>query len=168
MNPVAKFFAKVLWGRNLKEVIALAASILIALILIIAAFGKIFYSSPAHPMLDRGIGFFEILFSIALITYHRQALAWMGSTLVFSAFAGYALHWLIHGLPCDCMGKMVKIPTGFTFFLDLVFIALSFFLTYALGAPKKYFKWLPFAGFAFAVLGYVLASVVWWSLKVQL
>jgi hypothetical protein len=168
MNPVVKFFAKILWHHNLKEIIAFIAALVIALVLIIAACGKIFYPSAAHPMLDRSVGVFEILFSIALVLYHRRALVWAVSVVVFSAFCGYTLHWLIHGLPCHCMGKLVKLPTAVTLVTDIVFITISLFLTYVLALPRKYFKRLPLVGLGCALVGYLAACIVWWALKAQL
>ncbi len=168
MNPIVKFFTKVLWARNLKEIVALIAAVIIAIVLLTAAFAKMFYPSAAHPWLDRIVAVFELIFVIALLYFNRKALMWTVSSLVFFLFSGYALHWMIHGLPCSCMGKLVKLPNGVSFTIDVIFVGVSLFLAYSLGLPKQRFRLLPLVGLAMMVVGYFAACGVYAMLKAQL
>lgn len=150
--------------RSFTEKIALSAAIAIAVVLAIAAWGKMFYPSEYLKILDRWISAFEILFLLAILFFRKRWQIWLTASILFSAWGGYALYWGCVQLPCACMGRMLNIPSVLSISFDFIFALLSLFITYLLG---KRFKWIYFgilSGCLAVLVGYAFADYVYKSL----
>ncbi len=105
---------------------ALFAAFVVAAILTTAAIMKVTAGSP--PKYVYYLAPFEIAFSIAVIALHSRRITWLGVTMLFGAFAGYAAHKWHAGEPCACFGEGTK--PGFSFGLDMIGVATGLiFLT---------------------------------------
>ncbi|GEM_PF-2114725 len=65
----------------------------------------------------------EVVVILALLLGHRLKIAWVGVTLMFGGFAGYALFYLLRGEPCGCFGELFTPPIWMTFVIDVVAVA---------------------------------------------
>jgi hypothetical protein len=141
--------------------VALGAALFIGIILLVAAYGKLFYPAQFLVILERSISVIEILFLGAIFFFRKDWLTWLIAAVVFAAWFGYALFWYTLKLPCNCMGTLFSIPTAVLIILDFLLFALCMFVGYLLGAERKYLHLsligcllMGFAGFAFAELVY--------------
>lgn len=117
--------------------IALAA--IISAFLLFAAVSKLFYANPKlvlldpaswtlHPkglLLDHVVAVTEIVMVLALAIFHRRALMWAITAVLFAGFCGYALFLLLRGEPCGCFAMLWEPPKGFTVILDTLFMAAA-------------------------------------------
>jgi hypothetical protein len=150
--------------RSVAERIALYASIAIALILAIAAFGKMFYPAEYLRTLDRSISVLEILFLLAIIFFRKRWEMWALASAIFASWGGYALYWYCIELPCACMGKMLNIPSAFSISFDAVFFALSLAIAFLLGARMKWIYFCILSGCIAFLMGYSCADCVYKNL----
>jgi hypothetical protein len=136
--------------------------------LVMAAWGKFFYSAESLRSLDRWVSGFEILLCLLIIFFRSYWPLWMGASVVFAGWSGYALYGYFLELPCSCMGALLDIPTGLSLALDLLFFAMGLSLSYLLGAR---FRWIYF-GFLCALMaalvGYAVANWVYTPILTQI
>jgi len=140
--------------------IALGASVIIVIILITASLGKIFFPANLLSNLDLSIGIFEICFSALLIVWSRSWKIWIAASLIFASWFGYSIYWFTIELPCNCMGKMISLPTGLTISLDLMLFLASLFLAHLLGAKKNLLLLTILCGLLFAFAGGIFGKWV--------
>lgn len=152
--------------RPLAEKAALATSLIISLILIMAAYGKFFYPKEFVKQIDFAVSIFEIFFVVLILLLHRRWEMWFGTSWVFAAWSGYAFYWYCLKLPCSCMGTMLDIPTALSLGLDVLFFSLSLGLALFLGAKRSCVYLNALCGFLFCLCGY--ASAEWIYLKMIL
>jgi hypothetical protein len=144
------------------KIIAFFIALLLALALVFAAIGKIFYPDelllPFWKALDFYVGCFEILFAIALVYFHRKPQMWGLTGLVLASWTGFSLFWYCVKLPCGCMGKLVELPNGITLAFDLIFLGMSLFLMSRLG---RFYWWIPITGVICGLASYFLAEWIY-------
>ena len=143
--------------RKGAQTIALGAALLIGVILLVAALGKLLYPAESLKSFERLIGVVEILLVAIIFAFRRHWQVWLGAALMFAAWGGYALFWYGLKLPCHCMGMMFSIPSFFLIALDVLLFIISMVVGYLLGAKRQHLfltlllgVLLGFAGFAFA------------------
>ncbi|MBS0621242.1 MAG: hypothetical protein JSS61_07305 [Verrucomicrobia bacterium] len=148
-------------SRRPLQLVLLVSALIVAGVVLVAAYGKLFYPSVAFKVLDRVVSVLEILFATLLLIFHRRLIAWITASLLFALWSGYSLYWYLLELPCKCMGDLFNIPTGFMVALDGIFLGAGLFFSYALGLKKKLLclsilgaAILAFAGFCFAESNY--------------
>ena len=117
--------------------IALGFAIIIGIVLLIAAFGKMFYPLESLKIIDRFASVFEIVLLFLIFTFRNKWKIWWGAAVVFSAWLGFALFWETLKLPCACMGSVIRVPTLFSIVIDLLFFFSSLWVAYLLGARRK-------------------------------
>jgi hypothetical protein len=142
---------------RMTHAIALGLAIVIGIILVIAAYGKIFHPIETLKIVDRSVAIFEILFLLAIFFFRNRWQMWLGAAVVFAAWCGAALFWFFLKLPCGCMGSMIHMPTVCSILLDCLFFFSSLVVGYLLGAMGRsiYFSILcalfaSLVGFAFS------------------
>lgn len=146
--------------QKILQITALVSALLIAGILTITAFAKLFYPSDVLRILDFSTGIFELIFLCVLVIFHRFWQIWAFCACVFSSWGGYALYWAIKGLPCGCMGKLMPLPKEVALGLDSFFALLSLFLVYCLSNKRgRLSKCLFFVIFS-ALGGFYFARLV--------
>lgn len=126
-------------SQKMTRIAALVSAMIIALILIITAFSKLFYPSDVLKLLDFSTGLFELIFLGALLLFHRYWQIWAFCACVFGSWGGYSLYWAIKGMPCGCMGKLMPLPKEVALGLDSLFVVLSLFLVYNLSVKRGVF-----------------------------
>lgn len=142
----------------------LLAAIGIGSVVLVAAYGKMFFPSEELAYLDYSVSIFEVIFLSFLWMYWNRKEMWLATSMVFASWGGYSLFWFLAELPCTCMGEAVSIPKGFTLVLDALFFLISMSLAYFLGLQKRKFLFcICNAGIFFAV-GYVFAKWVFKTL----
>ena len=154
-------FFKKLKKPAVAERIALYSSIVIACVLAIAAFGKMFYPSEYLKTLDRWISAFEILLLFIIVIFRRRRQLWLTASSIFAAWGGYALYWCCVKLPCACMGKMLNIPSAISISLDAIFFVLSLCIAYLLGCRLRWIYLSLITGSLSILGGYVFAGLVY-------
>ncbi|GEM_PF-3341708 len=154
-------FFKNLGRRALAEMIALYSSIVVACVLAVAAWGKIFYPSEYLKTLDRWTSVFEIIFLFTIVIFRKRRQLWLLASSIFAAWGGYALFWCCVKLPCACMGKMLNIPSAVSISLDALFFILSLFVSCLLGSQLRSICWGLIAGCLAILAGYAFASLVY-------
>lgn len=154
-------FFKLLKSRSVAEKIALYASIATAIVLSIAAWGKMFYPSEYLITLDRWISVFEILFLLAIVLFRKRWQMWLIASMVFSAWGGYALYWWSVQLPCSCMGRMLNIPSAISMSFDVVFFASSLVITYLLGGRLSWIYFGILSGCMAILVGFGFADWIY-------
>lgn len=122
-----------------KEWIALGVAAVISAVLLLAAVGKFLHPAKYFEGLDRWISVLEVLLLLCILFFRKRLFLWLGAALLFSSWAGYALFWHCVDLPCGCMGSKLNIPTLFSISLDVLFLLVSLFLAYLLGARRHLF-----------------------------
>jgi hypothetical protein len=115
---------------------ALVTAVVIAIILTMTAFAKLFYPSDVLKVLDFCTGLFELVFLCTLLFFHRFWQMWAFCSCLFATWGGYSLYWAIKGLPCGCMGKLMPLPKEVALGLDTLFVAVSLFLVYNLSKKR--------------------------------
>ncbi len=141
--------------------IALGFAIVIGVVLVIAAFGKMFYPLESLKIIDRSASIFEIILLVLILFFRTEWKIWWGTALVFSAWLGFALFWGTLKLPCACMGSVIRVPTLFSIVVDLLFFFSSLWVANLLGARRKWI-YLNLLCSAFACLfGYLFAEWVY-------
>lgn len=136
-------------------------SIFIAIVLALAAFGKIFYPLDSLKILDRSVGAFEIFFLLLIFFLRNRWGMWLSAAVLFSAWMGYAFFWENLKLPCSCMGSLIRIPTLFSILLDQLFLFCSLVAAYLLGAQKQWVCLSIVCSFLSALIGYAFADGVY-------
>ncbi len=127
---------------------ALATALILFLSLWVAAIGKIFYPNDFLVELDVGVGIFEVVLACLLLLFYRRWEIWAVVGIVLATWGGYSLFWLFQELPCSCLGKLMVLPTGFSFGFDVLFFAAAVLLSYFFGISRK----VLYLFFAIAVL----------------
>ncbi len=122
--------------RKMIQITALVSAIVIAAILMLTAFSKIFYPSDVLKVLDFSTGLFELIFLGVLLFFHRFWQLWAFCACVFGSWGGYSLYWAIKGMPCGCMGKLMPLPKEVALGLDTLFVLLGLFLVYHLAGKR--------------------------------
>jgi hypothetical protein len=115
---------------------ALSIAILISLVLLVTAYGKLFHPAASLKGVDRVGGLFELILLGLLVVFRHSGRMWLSASVVFGAWGGYAWFWTRLELPCGCMGELLHIPSPLSLALDLLFIALSFMMAYFLKIKK--------------------------------
>lgn len=158
MKPVRiKKTIKKAWIHRL----ILSATIGIASVLLVAAYGKWFYPAELLTGWDRGISIFELLFVGVLFYFRNSFKVWVLAAFVFASWGGYAGFWYQLHIPCSCMGEMLHIPTGLSLFLDTLFFILALQFIYWLGGLKRGVYLAVALGAVGASLGFFLASGIY-------
>ena len=139
---------------------ALAIALTLFLSLMVAAIGKIFYPNNLLLQLDRGVGVFEVILACLLLIFYWYWETWAGMSLVLSGFAGYSLFWLIQKLPCNCLGKLVELPSGYTFTFDVFFFLAATALNYFLGVGIRALYVVLLVSALMGVVGYFVGDWV--------
>ncbi len=140
---------------------ALGFALLIGLVLFITAYGKFFYPAASLRGVDRVVSLFEIILLISLVGFRRFGRVWLGSSVIFGAWAGYAWFWYTVKLPCGCMGELLYIPSSFSLAVDLLFIALSLMMAYLLKVKKGDLYKGGSCSAAACVVGYFCAEAIY-------
>ncbi len=137
-------------ARPALRAMQIALTSIISAFLLFAAYSKFFYANPKlvlldpanwtlHPkglLLDHVVAVAEIVMVLALLVFHRRALMWAITAVLFAGFCGYALFLLLRGEPCGCFATLWEPPKGFTVVLDTVFMAAAIALA-AWGGLRK-------------------------------
>lgn len=147
--------------RHFKSGIALFSALLIGLVLLVAAYGKLFYPTPALEIFDRTIGFLEFIFLVILILFRTEAVVWLVASIIFASWGGYALFWHLSSVPCGCMGGAVHIPSSLSLSIDGLFWILSLTVAQILGSPKRKRIGACLIGVVTATMGFFAAKVVY-------
>ena len=151
---------------NLKESVVVAGSqqavlwlstLLLATILLVAAYGKMFYPTEELSRLDFWVSIFEIGLLANLILYRNHWAMWLFAAGIFACWGGYSLFWFQAELPCSCMGAYFDLPNGLSLAINGAFYVLSVGLARWIGAPSSWWygsfvnaSVLALGGFAFA------------------
>jgi hypothetical protein len=138
--------------------ITLSSALLIGVVLIVAAIGKIFFPIESLKTFERVVGIFEILFFLTIFFYRNKWQAWLTAIVIFGAWGGYALFWANVKLPCNCMGTMLPVPTCLSLVLDLFFYLGSLGLGVILGAKKRNVYLSVICSLFAALVGFALAD----------
>lgn len=133
------------------KLFVLTAAIVCSFILVVSGIAKLLQPLPGLPILSRGIGSFELIFSAAVLVFHGKKEIWWMASALFSLWAGYALFWLIQGLPCGCLGKIMELSPGVALAVDGGLIAVSLFMISQTGSLKPLIKVVCFC-FSFGLL----------------
>ncbi len=139
------------------RIITLLFGFAISVVLLIASFAKLSYPAGALKDFFLAVGIFEGLFAVCLIIFHRKRWIWDTAALVFAAWGGYALFWLLWGLPCACFGKMLQLSPGVSLGIDLVQYGAALCLSYMLGTKPKQIRFLIYFSIFLAIFGFILA-----------
>jgi hypothetical protein len=119
------------------ERMALILALAIGGILLTAAIGKFFFPTEYLKAFDQWVSAFEVLLLLGILFLRKQTKMWLSAALVFASWGGYAFFWCLVELPCSCMGEMLKVPTGLTIALDLVFFSSCLVVASLLGAMRQ-------------------------------
>lgn len=133
------------------KLFVLATAISCSFILVVSGIGKLLQPLPGLPLLSRGIGSFELIFSAAVLVFHGKKEIWWMTSALFSLWAGYALFWLIQGLPCGCLGKIMELSPGVALAVDGGLIAVSMLMISRTGSLRLLIKMISFC-FSFGIL----------------
>lgn len=147
--------------RKYKNSIVLSAAILISCFLLLAIYGKVFYPSERLKGLDRWVSLFEMFFIIALFLWRHNWRMWVATALVFSSWAGYSIFWYVVKLPCACMGTLIPRVSLLSFFVDLIFVVLSFSIVHLLQAKRSILYFWALFGVVFFLAGYAFAEKIY-------
>ena len=149
--------------REGARAVAFGVAIIIGLILVVAAYGKLFYPAEFLTTFERWVSVVELLFLGALFFFRKHWQMWVGAAIIFAAWCGYALFWYLLKLPCNCMGAMLSIPTAFLITLDFVLFASSLIVAYLLKAKRRYIYLSILSGLFAALIGFGLAEWIYRS-----
>jgi len=147
--------SKFLWGRFF----VLIAALVVSGLLFIAAFGKIISADPRLGLIDPVAGYFEICIAALLLVYHPYGKVWALLGLMFSAWGGYALFWLVQGAPCSCLGKIAALPPGILFSLDALLFTVAAAIAHK-SAPRRIFQWFIMISASLFVIGLAAGVVI--------
>ncbi|MBS0603676.1 MAG: hypothetical protein JSS60_01420 [Verrucomicrobia bacterium] len=162
--------------RNFKSVskpsvvkrIALIFSVLIGIVLAIAAWGKFFYPAEFVKTLDQWVSLFEVAFLVAIIIFRKHWGLWLFAAVIFGGWSGYAIYWCCLQLPCNCMGAMLDIPTPLSIAVDIFFCAASLFLAFLQGAKRSWIYFSVLSCFMAGLVGYAFADWVYQNVVVRM
>jgi hypothetical protein len=151
------------------NVVALAAAVLLSGALGLAAYAKFTHPNKAkrlfesadgadYVLQDPVIAGFEVAVILALLLGHRLKLAWVGVTLMFGGFAGYALFYLLRGESCGCFGELFTPPIWLTFAIDIVAVGVGVGLLAWRGVRRPRLGGLLLGAVALAGVGFGFAS----------
>ncbi len=143
------------------KTIALSSALLIGVVLIIAAIGKIFFPIESLKTFERFVGVFEILFFLAIFFFRNKWKTWLAAIVIFGAWGGYALFWVNVRLPCNCMGAMVPVPTYLSLVLDLLFYVGCLAVGALLGAKKTNVYLSLICSLFAGLVGFALGDFLW-------
>ncbi|MGB7128824.1 MAG: hypothetical protein WBD50_07050 [Candidatus Rhabdochlamydia sp.] len=144
-----------------KKLIALSVAILISCFLLLAIYGKLFHPSENLKKLEHWVGFFEVFFIISLFFYRNNWQIWMITAIIFASFAGYSIFWYRIKLPCACMGTLIPHVSLLSFFLDLIFFALSLGVACLLQIKRSALYFWTCLGCTFFLIGYAFAEKIY-------
>lgn len=145
--------------RRIPQRIAFIVAIVLAIVLLLSALGKILYPLDIpNPwkMISLWIAIFEIFFAFLLVRFYYVPGLWNFTAFILAGWGGYSLFWCIAKLPCGCMGKMLNLPNGSTLGFDIFFLSLSLFLAAKLSRRLSFLLFL--ASAIAAIIGYFIAS----------
>ena len=141
--------------------IAFLVALCIAIVLATAAIGKFFYPTEFFKIFDQIISGVEVVFICIIFFFRKNWKTWVGASLLFSVWSGYALFWYCLKLPCGCMGSMLNIPTLLSITLDGLFFTSSLFMSYLLGANKQTLYLSFLVGLFLSLGGFALGEAVY-------
>ncbi len=146
--------------RHWREGLALLSSLIVALVLLVAAYGKIFYPAQALEGFDRTVGGLEFVFLVFLLLFRNTSLMWLFASVVFASWGGYALFWHLLSIPCGCMGGALHIPSAISLSIDGLFWVLSLTMARVTGSTRRKLMGSLLIGIVAAVLGFFVAEIV--------
>lgn len=137
---------------------ALGLALVISICLGIAAYGKFFYPSSKLQLLDRAISVFEVGMMCFLLLFRQRIWAWMAMVVLFASWGGYAIYWCCLQLPCNCIGSLVPLPSGFALSFDILAFILSCAMALLLGAARSVIYLTILGALLCALFGYAFAE----------
>lgn len=140
------------------QVVSLLSALFLSSIILVAAYGKLFFPSDDLPILDISVSFLEMGLIAFLILYRNRIEMWLIASMVFASWGGYSLFWYLVELPCSCMGESIYVPHGFSLVIDTLFFSLSLCVAFLLGARKKNLSLFVFNSAIFMVGSYAFAK----------
>lgn len=139
-------------------------ALLQSLVLLVAAYGKMFYPTEDLGRLDFGVSVFEVGLVANLILYRRYWQMWTLLALVFATWGGYSFFWYQTELPCSCMGESLDLPNGFSLVINIIFYCMSVGCATMLGAPRMI--WWCLLSAILATMGFFIASRIYQAVVV--
>ena len=121
------------------KVITGVSALILSLLLLIAAYGKLFYPSEGLYILDYIASVCELVLLANLILYCNRWKMWLIASSVFATWGGYSFFWYQVELPCFCMGASLDLPSGLSLIINGLFYALSMTMVYLLKASRQWF-----------------------------
>ncbi len=142
--------------------ISLYSAILIAILLILAAFAKWLYPHPQPFHIEKIAISVDLLAALLLLIFHRRVGIWILLSLLASVWLGYSFFWLLQRAPCGCFGAFEGVPAGVALGLDLSVIALSWMNMVCLEGGKRTILLTIFCALLFAISGFWLGSAIFY------
>ncbi len=148
--------------RGWVNIPALLAAILVALILGTASYGKLGTGEPAA--FDYVVAIGQVVIALLVLALHSRAVTWLGVTLLFSAYLGYASQRWLGGVACGCFGELSVLGVDLTkpwvsFGLDVFGIVLGAAMLWRLRrSGSEFFGWVATAGAVLAGVGMAFGS----------
>lgn len=146
--------------RHWRGGVTLGSALIVALVLLLAAYGKIFYPAQALEGFDRTVGVLEFVLLGFLLLFRNASLMWLFASVVFASWGGYALFWHLLSIPCCCMGGALHIPSFVSLSIDGLFWVLSLTMARVAGATKRQLMGSLLIGIVAVVLGFFVAEIV--------
>jgi hypothetical protein len=128
---------------------------------LLAIYGKAFHPSEKLKGFDRWVSLFEVFFIISLFLWRRNWQMWVTTAVIFCSWAGYSIFWFMIKLPCACMGTLIPHVSLFSFFIDLIFVILSFCIAFFLQTKHYILYFWMVLGAVFFLTGYAFAEKIY-------
>jgi len=144
-----------------QEKFSLLLALVIAVVLLIAAYAKFFHPLESLKTLDQCVSVVEILLVILLFLFRKRASTWLAAAVLFAAWGGYALFWYYLELPCSCMGAMVEIPSLLSVCVDIFFFLVSLGMGFFLGRKRVSLYLTVLISLFASLMGYAFADWVY-------
>jgi len=137
----------------------ISSAVFYSIFLFLAALAKIIYPNESLAAIDRSVGYFEIIWAAVILVFHGKEKVWAGTALVFAAWAGYSSFWLVRGLPCSCIGRVIELPPGGAVVLDAVLFTIAT-IFFCKGSRPGAWKWVCFPSIVLFVFGIIFGAFV--------
>ena len=141
-----------------KQRLSFFAALFISIFLAAAAYGKFFHPVEKLKQLEVWTSYFEIILIFFLFIFHRRSAMWLAAAIIFASWGGYATYWFRLKLPCNCLGSVVSLPSGYALSLDILFIVLSCCMAFLLGAGRGVIYFITLVIFLFSFIGYIFGE----------
>lgn len=144
-------------GSSSVNTLALVFAALIAAMLQFAAFAKLISADPrkivpgtdwlaentallSKPIIEGYfIGILEMAIVMLILIFHRWRHTWTLLTIFFIGMAGFGAYAALNGRDCGCFGDVIKLPRGFTVWMNLGIAGLSLLIMRLKGIRAKGF-----------------------------